>query len=371
MIENLRRKAGYALCSLVLLSLLSVPAELMACGPASSPVKLPYALNDATSDYTGEKAYIFGGATVSSEGAGQILDKILCYDPADSSLSELPTRLPLQVKAARSFWDGRSAYIFSGVNRSGVPLDYLVRFTPPEKVEYWEHFFPYGLKGCSVAWTDQFAYIFGNCVCTSLNTTRQNVIRLDPATLNFTVIRDALPLQLAGTSAVWTGQYAYIFGGRTPDGTATADLDSIYRFDPATEMCALMKARLPSPRYSTGAVMKDGKADIFGGDCASGSLDQVLVYDPAVDRLSVPDLKLPYNMSTSSYVLVEDQILIFGAKTAGTSPDTVEVVTLKPAPKAAPAQSLSKGELTLVAILMGFIALVAIGTFFSRRNPGK
>jgi len=361
--SSFRRILGAAMALLMV----SISGISLACDPSSSSARLPYALTDATAVYTGEVAYIFGGSQTTSEGATFLSNSILMYNPSTNNITELPTKLPLAVKVARSFWDGQSAWIFSGVNKTAVPMDYLVKFTPPGTIEYWEHFFPYGLKGCCVAWTGKVAYIFGNCVCTSNPGTRQNVLKFDPSTVNATVLPNVIPLELAGSTAVWDGKNVYLFAGRTPDGSGSADLDTVMKFDPATGTCMKMNARIPSPRYGVGAVLKGGKVSVFGGECSKGQLDEVLTYDIASDKLTMSDKKLSTQLSSSSYVLVGDSIVIFGAKTSGGATDSVEVVTLKAkttTPTLHPFDFVSIGLVGLALLIM-----VAISAYsMVRRN---
>jgi hypothetical protein len=360
---SFHRMSGVA----VALLMISVQGLSLACDPSSSSARLPYALTEATAVYTGEVAYIFGGSQTTSEGATVLSSSILMYNPSANNISELPTKLPLAVKVARSFWDGQSAWIFSGVNKTAVPMDYLVKFTPPGTIEYWEHFFPYGLKGCCVAWTGKVAYIFGNCVCTSNPGTRQNVIKFDPSTVNATVLSNVIPIELAGSTAVWDGKNVYLFAGRTPNGSGSADLDIVMKFDPAAQTCVKMNARFPAPRFGVGAVLKGGKVSVFGGECSKGQLDEVLTYDIASDRLAMSDKKLSTQLSSSSYALVGDSIVIFAAKTSGGATDSVEVVTLK-----AKATTPSRQPVNLVGIAfvgLALLIMVALSAYtMVRRN---
>ena len=370
------RRAGPAPAAMAVLLLAAAilvahfQAPAGACDPGSSSSKLPFALTDATAVSAGDTAYIFGGSQTTSEGATVLSSAILSFDRTSSNVSQLSAGLPLAVKAARSFWDGQSAWIFSGVNKTATPLDYLVKFTPPDKVEYWEHFFPYGLKGCSVAWTGRYAYLFGNCVCTSSPGTRQNVIMFDPATPNATVIPNVIPVELAGSSAVCDGKAVYLFAGRTPLANGTADLDCIMKFDPAARTCVRMNATFPSTRYSTGAILNDGKASVFGGDNSKGQLDEVWTYDIGSDRLALSDKRLSTPMSSSSYAIIGDTLYIFAAKTSGGPTDSVETVTFKAKGAAGPAgQPVNLAGLALVVIVV--VAMASISLYARRKDARR
>lgn len=72
------------------------------------------------------------------------------------------------------------------------------------------------------------------------------------AEADFTTIMHAtIPNAIAGTSAVWTGQYAYIFGGIDASNNM---LNQIARYNPMLDQVQVMNGTLAIPRELASAV---------------------------------------------------------------------------------------------------------------------
>ena len=357
------RPAALAVALSALLLLPPCAAGSGAPGGAQGPFELPFTLRDATAVYDGESAYVFGGYSLRNGTEGLVTDEILRFDPGTGIASVVLAKLPFPVLLPDSFWDGTRAYIFGGTDQNGTPLDHLVIFTPPDRVELLEHFFPYGLKGTSTVWIGETAYIFGDCVCTAQSGSR-NILRFEPGRMNLSVLNGSLPYDLAGTSAVWTGREAFLFGGNTASGSS----DAILRFDPGTGVCAPMQSRLPFPRFKTGAVLLDGKAYIFGGRPFAGFTDEILVYDPAADALTVSEKKLPQQSACKAYCLVGGDILLFGGEKAGDPFDRVEVISLRDHATEPAGQERTVGTELLVGTALFAIAALLLTLVTARRR---
>jgi uncharacterized protein (UPF0333 family) len=285
-------------------------------------VQLPYPLYDAAAVSTGSDVYVFGGFT-----PGWILDTIMCYNITKSQLTTLTVKMPAPVRTAMSVWNGKNFYIIGGIDYNETPLKRLVIFTPPDKIQLFEEFFPYGLKGISTIWTGKYIYIFGNCVATA-KCGQKNFIRLDPSAMNVTVMDNYLLNGTSGSSVALAGRYAYILGGLTKSGPT----DSIYRFDTTTENLTQMKSKLPSPRFGAGAVFENGRIYICGGKLNDITrTDEILVYEPEKDTISVSDAKLPYALSSRAYAKIgENKILICGGqKEKNKIMESFEIISLK------------------------------------------
>src|ERR1044071_2761626 len=109
-----------------------------------------------------------------------------------------------------------------------------------------------------------------------------------------------LPYNAALAAAVWTGRYAYVFGG---SGNATAGVDTILRFDPAEATVKVLQVRLPDRRYGLSAVWDGRYAYVLGGQdnnpvagqpSVSFSLD-ILRFDPATETLTRMHAQLPWH----------------------------------------------------------------------------
>ena len=249
------------------------------------------------------------------------------YNITTSQLTTLTVKMPASVRTAMAVWNGQSVYLFGGVDYNETPLKRLVVFTPPDKIRQYDDFFPYGLKGISPVWTGKFVYIFGNCVATA-KCGQKNFIRLDPSTMNVTVMDNYLLNGTSGSSVALAGRYAYIFGGLTKSGPT----DSTYRFDTTTENLTQMKSKLPAPRFGAGAVFENGRIYICGGKLNDITrTDEILVYEPEKDTISVSDAKLPYALSSRAYAKIdENKVLICGGqKEKNKIMESFEIISLQ------------------------------------------
>ena len=101
------------------------------------------------------------------------------------------------------------------------------------------------------------------------------------ATDPVTVVGARLPSERYGTSAVWDGSNAYVFGGSV---SFFSFLDEIVQYDPVTDTATVMNATLPSERYYTTAAWDGTHAYVFGGD---GGGAEIVRYDPTTDTVTV------------------------------------------------------------------------------------
>lgn len=138
--------------------------------------------------------------------------------------------------------------------------------------------FPLPLQRAAAVWTGNYAYIFGGLYYSTpsaqTNGPSDDIYRFDPVTNALTLLPVHLPEPLDGPSAVWDGRYAYIMGGTSPYGPAYLDnpffpgpgpVDRIWRFDPQAGTFQLMSAKLPYPRMGMAAVWDGTSAWLFGG----------------------------------------------------------------------------------------------------------
>jgi hypothetical protein len=167
---------------------------------------------------------------------------------------------------------------------------------------------------------------------------------------------------MAGSSAIWTGNDIYIFGGRTIASNKSIDLDSIYKYNPESNTCIKMKAILPFARYSTAAVWNNGKTYIAGGSCSNGYTDEVLVYDHNNDKVSVYDQKLSVPMASWSFALVENKLMFFGGDKTGNPPSLVEIVLLPELPK----DTGSSWQAIAMAVSVILVSIIFVVLFLFR-----
>ncbi len=214
---------------------------------------LPIAVDTTSAIWDGKFAYIFGG-----QGNGEA---IVRFDPFNETVITLTARLNPGREGTSAIWDGQYAYIFGGWAPWGSPVlrDDIIRFDPVnDTATKLNVTLPSGRERTSAVWNGQFAYIFGG-------SGSNEIIRFDPKTENVTKLNVSLPTGRDSTSAFWDGQYAYIFGGHRKYNGTHYHYDEIIRFDPITEDVTVLDTHLPSPIGLTSAVWTGQYAYIFGG----------------------------------------------------------------------------------------------------------
>lgn len=267
-------------------------------------------------------AYIFGGTAGGS--ASSMIER---FDPSDPPSSEDFSTLPdavtktttgsdLQGRTETSaVWDDSRglALIFGGktglTNDDPSLIDDVVVWDPDEDsftvrtsavdAEQGEDGLPYGLAGTSAVWTGETAYIFGGVNATTsapgIGDVSTNILEFTPDpdadTNAATQAGASLDTGLAYTSAVWDDdqEVAYVFGGIEGDGTPH---ESVYLFDPSGPSIEKV-GTLTSARGYTSAVWHDGAGYVFGG-----SLD-----DPPTDLTKATDRFGPFQGSGSFHNL--------------------------------------------------------------------
>lgn len=132
---------------------------------------------------------------------------------------------------------------------------------------------PFPLLGTSSVWTGTAAYVFGGRSNSSYQAT---VLKYDPGSGAITTLPATLPTGRQSTSAVWTGEVAYIFGGaeliqyndpQFGQIVVPNAVKDILRFDPRTGTVTKMTDALPEGVWGTSAVWdaSENAAYVFGG----------------------------------------------------------------------------------------------------------
>ncbi len=157
--------------------------------------------------------------------------------------------------------------------------------------------------GTSAVWDGTNAYIFGGADAGWLN----QIVRYNPASNTVATMTATLPTGRYRTSAVWDGTNAYIFGGED----ASSLLNQIVRYNPSTNTVTAMTATLPTGRYGTSAVWDGTNAYVFGGNDGS-SLNQIVRYNPSTNTVTAMTATLPTGRYHASAVWDGTNAYVFG-----------------------------------------------------------
>ena len=144
-----------------------------------------------------------------------------------------------------------------------------------EVVAVMDEKLPSPIADTSAVWTGQYAYVFGGYDGAKFFDT---IVRYDPVAHTVTTMNARLPTARSDMSIVWTGTYVYLFGGL---GTGYSYLDDILRYDPTTDTVMIMDEMLPIALMRSSAVWSGEYAYIFGGRSYQGELDTIVKYDPS------------------------------------------------------------------------------------------
>jgi len=280
------------------------------------PTRLPQGIQAAASVWDGTNAYMFGGA---SHTAG-LLNSILKYNPSTGSISSMSAVLSDPVCDFPAVWAGQYAYIFGGYMAQGVTSDKISRYDPLTDTialmgARLPGYPPFAIYSMSAIWDGHNAYLFGD------DRMSDSILKYDPVNDQITVMSARLPTGTKWMPAVWSGTYAYIFGGRTPYGAS----DQIVRYDPAHDSTTVMSAKLPVGIYVSSAVWAGSCAYVFGGsDINNQMYDSILKYDPTSDSITTVD-NLPTPRRFTCAVWDGSSAYIFGGEDSNSN-DLDEIV---------------------------------------------
>lgn len=268
--------------------------------------ELPYGANRTSAVFDGIYAYVFGG----TQRQG-----IVKIDTRDRAVELARVELPAPRALTSAVWAGRYAYIFGGDDgplQRGNTSDDIVRYDPAsDTVRTMEAKLPEALAATSAVWTGEYVYLFGGY--NYRNQARGKIYRYDPATDTIAEMGATLSQARWGSSAAWDGRYAYVFGGRG----WTAMYDQIDRYDPEED--TVTRSTTKMPYYLTSAVWDGHNVLLFGGGYHDNYdpfytyvVPYVYKYDPAGDRLEYMSGYLPSARAGTSAIWTGAEVMVFG-----------------------------------------------------------
>jgi len=232
------------------------------------------------------------------------------YDATDpdgiEDVTLLGSSLPTHRYGSSAIWDGKYAYIFGGLSPSSPnrTVDEIVQFDPlTGTVIVLNSTLPSDRFYTSAVWDGQYAYIFGGYAGGTL---LDEIVRFDPSTGDVTILNSTLPTGRGHAAAIWDGQHAYIFGGF--DGGYLRD---IVRFDPSNEEVLLINSSFQWGVLWPAAIWDGQFAYTFGG-YSSGSVDDILRFDPMSEAVTSVGSTLPTRRYGPSAAWDGEMAYVFG-----------------------------------------------------------
>lgn len=313
--------------AVAILLLLAPGAALFTAGSAAADAlsladaRLPTPRYIAAGAAHGGMAYLVGGYQVDPVAA--YVDDVIEYNPLSDTTRLLAVEADNSPGAASAVDTGAGVLVFGGWNGQRY-LDQILFIQPELGISEVIGNLTRPLQGTSAVWTGKEAYIFGGAGYGS-----------GPGAYSGDILRfvPGMPMaekvgQLSNskqyTSAVWAEGKAYVFGGIGWDGDLN---DYILEWDPATGMSTVVGA-LPSARAGTTAALWGGQAYIFGGADKTGFRDQILRFDPSGPDLEEMNLWMPEGVAYASAVPTPLGIAVLGGwKPSGAYSDGIVLYT--------------------------------------------
>jgi len=304
---------------LAVVAVVALIAPSAGADTASVEAELPQGLKDPSSVWTGEAVYVFGGLSWTG-GSSDFSDEIVRYEPDTGNVTVMDARLPWKGAAASSVWDDRSrpeagcpegcAYVFW--------KDTVTRYDPStDTVEEMNASLPNRVTETTAVWTGQRAYIFGGQVGFS---SVDQILRYDPVNDTVTKLEESFPGPRESMASVWTGEEAYLFGGLGSGG------HEIWRFDPGPERLQKLELSLNMSMYGASAVWDGHHAFVLGGIKDGVSKASILRVDPGEEKIRFMDGRLPTGRDQATAVWTGRQAVLLGGFQAFERADIAEIV---------------------------------------------
>ncbi|MGQ0536767.1 MAG: Kelch repeat-containing protein [Methanobacteriota archaeon] len=289
---------------------------------------------------TGALVHVFGGWTASTT-----VRDIVRYDPVTDNATLLSAQLPTGLGESSAVFDPRDrsaagcpggcVYLFGGFESGVGYKDKIVRFNPATgSVQNLSVTLPGARTGTSAVWAGTVAYIFGGGGAVWYS----QILRFDPVN-NTVATVGSLPSPKGYTAAYWDGQHAFVFGGY--NGTSS---DEIVRFDPLTNQATVLAPKLPAARRSPSAVGSGDTAYVFGGQNANGTMsDEIVVFRTLTQTISTSTAKLPSGRAFTSAAWGGTAVYVFGGLTTVPTDQIVRYTPDGPPPPPPPPSQCSDG----------------------------
>ncbi|MFN2609787.1 MAG: kelch repeat-containing protein [Actinomycetota bacterium] len=234
----------------------------------------------------------------------------------------LPYPFSFGLVRATAIADTANIYLFGGLNGWGI-WGSITRFNPSTGAfTSMSASLSPARQGASGIYDGSNFYLFGGYRPLGGGQATDLIAKYNAASDSATSIGAKLPKPKAHSSAIWTGRYAFIFGGGNGNWDDTgAGSSDIYRFDPVTESIATMTAHLPVAVAGSSAVWDGTYAYIAGGstNTTGGTSRAIMRYNPTTDTASLLPQRLPYAVADAASFWNGQDMIVAGGLTSHNS----------------------------------------------------
>ncbi len=208
---------------------------------------------------------------------------------------------------------GSAFYVFGGLaeaSGSTSSVDTILRYDPVTGSQVLAATLPAQTYGSCAVWTGQYAYLFGGQVYNpNQHVVSSDVVRFNPVTETIAIVAQ-LPEGRAACAAAWDGTFAYIIGGVGPDsGDYRSD---ILRFDPANATVTPMTTELDTGRVAAAAARVGPAIYVFGGATPVGLTATVGKFSPSAGTFEVLPSPMPAARNGLTAAMVGGRVFLFG-----------------------------------------------------------
>lgn len=238
------------------------------------------------------------------------LTGIVADEARADTTTAMGAALPTRTYFMSAVWDGARIDLFGGCEQEYYPCESakILRYDPAaDTVATSTATLPSARMGTSAVWDGTHAYVFGGY--TTVGVALGEIVRYDPATETVDVMTATLPTPLRDSTAVWDGFYAYLLGGRDGSG---ARVDTILRYSPASDELIAMEATLPFALSGASAVWTGAEAVLFGGSRGAFESTAILRYDPWADSVVASAASFPVGRASTTAAWDGVEAFVFG-----------------------------------------------------------
>lgn len=208
------------------------------------------------------------------------MTRIVRFDPSTNLTRVMDATLPLQRAYSSAVWNGSHAFILGGFNVTQGQNNYrqeILRYDPVGDVVDVALSSPLTAKGgTSAIWNGTHAFIFGGAGCPPPQPGGSDlcneIVRYHPGTANVTKMNGTLPTNRTGTAAIFDGYGGLVFGQANPT-------TQILRYHIPNDIVSEMSASLPAARGWTNAFFNGSFGYILTGNSSGDWQKQILKYN--------------------------------------------------------------------------------------------